>query len=313
MPAGRGEICEPCYWHYTVQKRIKLNTAAFAKTEMATSFSLFGEWLEAIVGSHKASLKINRYLSFFLEIEKIWSCVPNYTDLLAHFGAARLRGFLLPMRWLEMTGRITVDAALKEDFSLRRRIAFIMSTLQSNSRLHDILSSYYNKLLQDMQEGSKVLRSVHSALIPACALLKMSAEKKRLLPDQLILDSYIEKTPGQRAAVSGFISYLNEIYNLGLAIQKVSQKEIENNVKKRLEKELIDLIQNKESEHITLRRWVSLALAYFHGLPKTVGKTVEIENIKISEDGITVVWNSKNYWLPIISLNGLFPTSLGHH
>ncbi|WP_311945334.1 hypothetical protein [Halomonas piscis] len=52
------------------------------------------------VGPQKAALKINHYLTFFLDLETTWQQVPNYPQLLHHFGAEGLRRVRLPMRWL---------------------------------------------------------------------------------------------------------------------------------------------------------------------------------------------------------------------
>ncbi len=46
------------------------------------------------------------------------------------------------------------------------------------------------------------------------------------------------------------------------------------------------------------REWLSLALAYFHGLPKKIGKTIAFENIIDTNDGeIEVIWSGRRYWL----------------
>jgi len=47
------------------------------------------------------------------------------------------------------------------------------------------------------------------------------------------------------------------------------------------------------------RRWLSVALAYFHGLPKEVGRRVPIERVTTQGDvGFIIVWNEKEYWVP---------------
>ena len=98
MPAGRGTQCEPCYWRSLLKNRIAMNRAASSVPVMADHFEQFGTWLGTTVGDNKAAITVNRYLSFFLEIEKVWQAIPDYARLIAHFSAEGLRRVRLPMR-----------------------------------------------------------------------------------------------------------------------------------------------------------------------------------------------------------------------
>jgi len=100
MPAGRGDVCEPCYWTRTCRKRISIGQAGITTNVLSKAFGEFGEWLIRATGPHKAALKINHFFSFFLEIDQAWSRIPSYSELLHHFGAEGLRRVRLPMRWL---------------------------------------------------------------------------------------------------------------------------------------------------------------------------------------------------------------------
>ena len=46
------------------------------------------------------------------------------------------------------------------------------------------------------------------------------------------------------------------------------------------------------------REWLCVALEYFHGMPKRVGKTIASENLIYTADGgVVVCWNGLRYWL----------------
>ena len=100
MPAGRGDVCEPCYRTRTCRKRITIGQAGITTKALSEAIGEFGEWLIRTKGTHKAALKINHFFSFFLELDQAWSRIPSYSELLHHFGAEGVRRVRLPMRWL---------------------------------------------------------------------------------------------------------------------------------------------------------------------------------------------------------------------
>lgn len=299
MPFGRGSLCEACYWQNTLRKRLKLDQAAFSEPIMESVFVDFGEWLLAEVGEHKAALSIHRYLPFFVEVEKRWKNIPVYTDLLAHFGAEGLRRVRLPMRWLKESRNIVPDAAAKEEDSDRRRIAAIVASIPHGTPAAMALVGYQNRLMKRLDAGKSTLRSVRLALRPAVSLLLMANDESDVnLPDQAVLDRYLLGAPGQKAATTGFVNYLNEKHGLNL-VPKVNEKQVNDMRRKKLEAELIALMRVGGDGEDFRRRWLSVALAYIHGLPRNVGHIVQSEQISAHEDrGFTITWDEQKYWIP---------------
>lgn len=127
MPAGRGNACERCYWIATYSKRVQMNLAVISAPPVAEAFKNFSDWLKEQLPAQKAAITINRYFRFFLQIDTHWSEIPRYEDLLSQFSAEGLRRFRLPMKWFNECGAITVDAALREASSERRRIKSMLS------------------------------------------------------------------------------------------------------------------------------------------------------------------------------------------
>ena len=298
MPAGKGNMCDECYWQNTIRKRLKMDLAAFAVPGIANAFHEFGEWLLKEVGSHKAALTIHRYLPFFMEIEKQWKSIPAYPDLLARFSAEGLRRVRLPMRWLREACDIQADTIAREEDSDRRRIEAIMASIITGTPAGKALRCYRNILTDRVNAQKTKLRSVRLALTPAASLLIATDETGTTLPTQKSLDQYLRKSPGQKSAITGFINYLNRTYSLNLVL-KIEEKRAAKMRRKRLETELITLLGEINDSDEFQRRWISTALAYFHRLPKDTGTKLRDEHISINENGgFFVVWKDQQYWIP---------------
>ena len=303
MPAGYGKQCGTCYWESLLEKRIRMDGAAFTSPHMATQFELFGKWLGSEVGVHKAAITVHRYLKFFMEVEERWECIPAYAELLAYFGTARLRRVLLPMRWMEKTGRIVPDKQAKANDSESRRISTIMSKVAKGTRQWVILDGYRETLIGDWRAGKMRLSSVRLALSPAATLLCQAVESDCMPPDQSIFDVYLSKTPGQRASLFRFARYLNDKCSTKITLPRPDLKKAERLRRKKLEVELVALMRDPTDSDALSRRWLSAAMAYFHGLPKrVVGADWKIKLKQSGQDeGAIFQWNGQEYWFPLRS------------
>lgn len=301
MPAGRGKQCEVCYWRGLLEKRVVMDCTTFSAPIMAEHFRAFGEWLGKEVGYHKAAITLHRYLPFFLDIEKQWKTIPEYALLLKQFGTLRLRCVLLPMRWMQEVGLVVLDAVAKEEDSDQRRIVATLDRLGKDTRERAILDGYWNGLMADLKDEKTTLRSIRLAMTPAATLLLKGREMGVIPPDQKVLDTYLEKTPGQRAAVSGFVCYLRDRHRGEIILPRAKFGQVQANRKKRLEAEILGLMRECGQGDEFRRRWLSVALAYFHGLPKKVGGAILSEQIFNHEDGsLAINWEGQKYWIPFV-------------
>lgn len=298
MPAGSGKRCDACYWKGVLTKRIGLNLAAFSKPGMANHFKAFCTWLEQEVGVHKTALTINRYVPFFMVVDQQWGEIPGYGELLRHFGTAGLRKVLLSVRWMESAGLILVDAQAKQDESERRQADALLARLKVGSAERKILDGYHDSLMADLAGGGITLRSIRLALTPAVGMLELAIEEE-ISPGQSLLKVYLDKLPGQMAAVSGFVGYLRNTLGIPIVLPKVDKKKVAQRRKKRLEAEMLALMREADDSEAFRRRWLSVALAYFHGLPRAVGKASHADQIIASEQGgIGVTWEEQEFWVP---------------
>lgn len=300
MPSGYGSRCERCYWRSLLEKRVRLDCAAFSTRVMAEHFTAFGQWLVAQVGERKSALVIHRYLQFFGEIEQQWGDIPAYGPLLRRFGADGLRRVLLPMRWIEAVGLANPDEGEKIEDSERRRITVMQEKFSLGSNERVLLDSYLQMLFDRLAVGKITLASVRLALTPAAGLLSGfdSGDQERWLPGQKELNAYLTEKPGQRAAISGFVRYLREMHNAEIRLPSANQAEAKRLRRKTQETELLALMRDGDDSEHCRRQWISIALAYFHGLDRSIGKKALKTGFAQAHDGLVITWNNLDYWLP---------------
>jgi hypothetical protein len=276
-----------------------MNRAAFSVPVMADHFEQFGTWLAVTVGDNKAAITVNRYLSFFLEIEKVWNDIPDYNRLITHFSAEGLRRVRLPIRWMRETGLVAKDAAVQTEDSEKRQITGMLKALEGDPTGLWILKGYHDTLLVEVTAGKLSLRSVRLAMTPAKSLL-LEAQKMGLKkPDQKTVDVYLAKVPGQRAALSGFVRYLREAHSADVVVPKVKDGAAQKARQRRLEQEMLAMMRDGGEGDEFMRRWVSVVLTYFHGLPRKVGGEVDLKMLKADGEGVVLDFSGKSYWVPL--------------
>lgn len=259
-----------------------MDEAAFSNPVLGQSFGEYGAWLMETVGAHKASLTIHRHLSFFLEIERRWQSIPQYHELLGVFGAEGLRRVRLPMRWLQATHGVCPDqVAREEDSELRRIMAILDSVPKQHSHAHASINGYYDNLLTKAKKGKSSLRSVRLALRPAAGVLRIALKEGMDLPNQSVIDRYLRDTPGQKAAVTGFIHFLNRENSLGLEVH-VDLKQVRKNRRRALERKIMQMVLHPGDGEVFARQWLRAGLEYFHGVTITNNR---FDLAEILEDG----------------------------
>ena len=304
MPAGCGKKCWTCYWTEVAVKRTQMDQAAFRVPGMAKRFADFGAWLIQRVGEHRAALTVHKYLAFFLDIEREWQDVPDYEALLKHFSAAGLRRSRLPMLWMKESGLVTPDATLREADSDRRRIQASLDKLPQESPERSILNGYHERLMKQARTGATSLRSVRLAIAPAASLLIFAEATDCMPADQKTLDGFLRHTPGQRAALSGFVKYLREQHGAEITLPKSDPDRAYRKRRKNLEAEILKLMREGRTDPESKQRWLCVALAYFHDLPLKTEQNVRDEDITADEHGMTMRVAGSGYWIPRLDSGG---------
>ncbi|WP_231125676.1 hypothetical protein [Vreelandella piezotolerans] len=248
-------------------------------------------------GPHKAALKINHFLSFFLELDQAWSRIPSYTELLHHFGAEGLRRVRLPMRWLHEEKGVEPDHQAKRISSEKRRIQACLSSMPSASLSEGVLQTYWQQLEARIEAGRTSHTSARFALSAAAALLLNTDREGQRLPNQGDVDSYLSAVPGQAASVTGFTNFLNRQHATTLT-PRVDEKRARKRRKEKLARTMMQMAKSADQGEEWKERWVVTAMEYFHD-KKVSKKALRQQTIEHSGDGVRVSMKGVSYWLPI--------------
>lgn len=282
----------------TYLKRLRLDEAGLSSPQFVQMFHRFGMWLVEQVPAQKAALTIHGYFPFFYEMEKRWGKVPSYAQLLIHFTAEGLRRVRLPMRWLSETMQVVVDAQERQNASDLRRIAVIVESLPVGTPAAQILAAYNSELQSRIASGRVSIRTARLALRPAASLLATYEKSGFQLPGQDALDDYLLNAPGQKASIFGFVSFMNSHHAANLVIRVDDQKR-RLMLRKQLEAEMVKLLDDQRRDDEFKAEWISISLAYFHGLPRRIGKKSKHFSISIDADGnFSVFMNGNTYFVP---------------
>ncbi|WP_313665625.1 hypothetical protein [Stutzerimonas kunmingensis] len=296
MPAGRKSECEACQWQRLFRKRLAINVKGFSSERLAGLFIQFGEWLLSRSGANKAALSINGHYRFFRTVDTNWGAIPSYEQLLRHFGAAGLRKAENPMRFLTETGVVTASVQLRDQYTEQRRIAEILLE-PTDSWSAQLLSEYVDVLKVRMEQGDTNLRSVRLAARAAANFLKSAQLKLGALPTQKTLESFWQGSPGQVAAVTGFIGYLNKRHGLELQI-KPDARWLFRARRQKAERELVAMLSETVDDEFE-RRWIVKGLAYFHDVTRASRRRLVFHSQEYrGVAGYSVKYDEKTLWVP---------------
>ncbi len=298
MPAGRGNLCEPCYWERTFKKRLKMDQSALKSDAVTQAFAHFGAWLREKTGAMKAALVINKHLPFFMDVDQRWGDMPSRKALEDHFGADGMSRQRRVSRWLVESSRIANDPKARERALALGRIDRIVASVPAGTAASRLLIGYRDRVMQRVAAGRTSLHSARLALVPAAALLRLADSTGHRLPGPEDVARYLVESLGQKAAITGFVNFLRKNTEFG-ATPAVEKKRDTMSARRRLERDLMAMVREGIADETRLRQWVAKSLAYFHRLPEKVcERSVEKMEIKLDEEGYAVRWKEKVYWVP---------------
>ena len=297
-PAGGGDLCMPCARLKTLDKRLRMNAAAFETASVRDAYEAFGRWLPGHAGPHNSALKINRYLGFFLDVEKAFGRFPEADDLIAKFGAERLRRFRLVSTWLKHACAVAIDPAVKQRDSDRRRIEAMLGALPAGSIGREALSRYSAMLEERAAAGRLTIQSMRLALRPALSLLQAEDPAGSRLPSQTAVDRYLADSPGQLAALTGFVNFLGREFACSLAA-RTDDARVKRLRRKRLEAEIGRLARADANAPNFLKQWVYATMAYFHPVTAAQLRAIDVATaLKEEANGWNVAIRGEDFWIP---------------
>ncbi|HHH9110734.1 hypothetical protein EFK68_03285 [Pseudomonas aeruginosa] len=273
---------------------------ATESTQVQASLSGFGVWIKRRRGAQYAALNLQRYLSFLEELHQRWAEMPSYAVLVEHFGAEGLRRVRSVVFWLQETGQLLVDPAVRAQISESRRIAHSLKIFPEGSARTALLG-YQRLLEQRLELGQLQLRSMRIALSSAVRLLFNTDAGGQRLPTQKDLLQLLRKRPGLWASLYGFVGYLNWRHSLKLTpwVDPAWLTRAAHTLK---ESRLLELYAEDGSGEVYERRWISMALSCFHGLGRISVKAFQYTPSEHSgHPGFSVLLRGKEYWVPAAS------------
>lgn len=297
MPAGRGVRCEDCYWDARLSRVTIQNIELLRGPDVRNAYSKFNEWLR-LQGKAKTAVRFaSRYVEFFAELDRADLREWSPTSLLRHFGAAGLRKNELPTRWLTSTGNLGAPSPTDKIESVeQRRIEQILLQVPVDTLAHKVVASFKARMLHRHDEGTLALRSVRASLLPAVALCRRGHPQWQQLPVQSDLDGMLKEVPGQRAALSAFVGYLNSEHGCSLRLPgkpTAGEPQMQKMLERRIAEFLITPAGQSDAE------WTVLALRYFHRMSAADARRIASSaHVRDDGDGVELRYLGLNYWIP---------------
>lgn len=293
IPAGRGTQCESCYWMHLLERRALMSSEMLESKLLQKQFLDFSKWLGVNSGFSKAALAICRHVSFFQEIDRQWRKFPVYPDLLRFFGADHLRRRVKILEWLQVEHNYLIDDQLKKEVAEEHRVQRMLSKVPDKTKAQAVLGQYEVFLRSRLHHGKITIQTLRLSLTPAIALMMLSGYE---LPNSKLVSEYLKNRPGQRASLTGFISFLRNQYDLKIEI--LSRNDFSTARSSYLENKLL-ILMRKEWDNTDFIYWCKFSLELFHGLRLSIKIVISLLGfIKKDNFGYTFTYGNKEYFLP---------------
>lgn len=212
--------------------------------------------------------------------------------------ADRRPGYPFLERWYQSRGNPCATNKFKKE---KAEACSLSKKLQQcgASASHLLLTDYYAVLNERVTSGRMTVRSCRMALHVAWSLMNVCTLFCHQLPLKEDVRRYLRKAPGQRNNLQGFISYLNVQH--GTALQLPRKKiHFHERSRRKLEKQLIALIR-EGSINFQHAPSLRIALACFHHLTLSQASQIVAQGqLTRTNDGLTVTWEGKRYWVHAI-------------
>lgn len=307
MPAGFGKRCSGCYWRKRGERSADQLVELMSTPRVREAFLAFAAWLlEAEKGIERRTRRLPEHAQFFVALDKLGDEPWTGEYLLKNFTTAALRQYELPVKWLQARSGCALSEEDKRDAADLRRVLEAVDRLPAGTLAREVADEFADELVKRHVAGELSARSARMALRPAISLLQEEDPEGGQLPGQPALDSYLDKVPGQRAAVSTFLGFLRTKHNLDL---RLPPKRSASAARKALEKQIAAMVQDQRPAAELDKRWVLLALRYFHHLSAVDAKAIHAAASRVdTADGVELRLENSVYWMP--KRPGLHPTVL---
>lgn len=264
MSASFGTYCWDCYWLNKTEYDMRISCYIFDSHVIKRQYCDFIKWLSLKYKSNIASMRVNKYINFFIACDRVWSIIPDYQYLLEYFKPLGLRKNLVVMKWLYSALDYEVDEDAKLELSELTRIDSLLNKFKDEIPV--CINKYYIYLFDKLKREKIKIKTIRMALQPAIdIMLKFDLKNNEIINQEQVNIFLIEKY-GQRNTLSGFLSFINNEYKLNLKCIKKGDSFFKLKRRIYLEKELFKLSKGTELLHKDKIRWVRLSMEYFHNI-----------------------------------------------
>ncbi len=305
LPAGFGNICHECTYENTLSKKTNFIANSLSR-HVENIFIDFSQWLNNRRGVLFTALHIQQYHKFFVQLDEI--CLklnrfPTYEELLKNLTVAQIRRNLLVSLFLSEQHYITIDKNLQEEYANIDMIEKYLNVFNENSHEYKLLNRYHLLLQKKLKQNKTTIRSIRLALTPTTKFLKYCQCFKKSESKTQILKAYLWCYPGQKAAITGFINFLNQKSKNNILIKNLGSSAFERPKisKEQLKQRFIDLLRldcipkNKE------QYFLKTAIGHLHDIH--VPDFVYIDKSEIKQDGennLYIVLNRCKFCVPCL-------------
>lgn len=300
MPGGYGRRCQECYWRSRFSQRLEKGCLIIGNSKVGNRYRQFCLWLCKTYGNRLACIKMGRYGIFFEEVNALKIAIFNYQLLLTSFGAARLRRFPLIAKWLQVNEQSPEICIMKILASEQLRIQYILSKTRS-PQAQKVFEAYMLTMKKRYDAGNITLTSLRFALAAASNLFANSEHRGHLLPVQSDLNSYLRKSPGMRAQLTGIVNYLNSNYTNQLVLPR---KRTWNAIRRHRKTRYINIMKRliTRSAKPEKMKWIRIGLALFHNMTLTQARRLlERASVLDNDKSYIVRVSEGDYLIPYLS------------
>lgn len=308
---GGQSRCDACYWTERLRKITEEQLPKLQNESTKSDFQAFTMWLVERKQSKAGVLKVDLFMAFFLHCERIFACVPkDYAALVNEFKPNGLRAYLTVLRWLVETGLVVIDANLKQELSEQECIQKMLGRFNGN--VPPVIQAFHDFLLEKMERQETTLKSFRLAFNAAARVYLSQDLETHSTPNQAQIDEFIRKHKGQFAALSAFIGFLRTRYGCELEYTRKRYQTEPTALDKRrqhqsLQREIVALAlvirerQPKKPSWKDKLRWITLNMAFHHGIKVSLNAAKTIQILPSQDDEVAfVVWKSQQYAIPIL-------------
>lgn len=307
FPAGRGRICKECSYDNTLQRKTKQYTGLLSK-HTSHLFQGFSSWLKQRRGTMYASLKLQKYYKFFFELDEIAKELhrfPAYEEIVQYLSVMHTRRYLLVTIYLQATKQIYINKTVQEEYANLDMIDRLLHYFEKEDYRYQLLFQYYKVLKIKAERGQTTIRSIRLALTPAAKFLKYCDHFENSEISDESLSGYLWVYHGQKSAIFGFVSFLNQKHNFSLDAHKNPLPiESPRYSKKQLKQKLIELLQYPEDDSSYQQKLLRISLGYLHHIDLPNNAFIHKKDVKRD--------HSNTYYLRLMGKKFYLPDEIAH-